>query len=255
MASKKLLVRITIFQLACRVGTHMKKLLLASGLVACALLSGCAPVLIGTAAVTTTAVLADRRNVGNVANDNVIETKAALLLTQANFSSSHITTTAFEGRVLLSGEIGTEEEKEKATEIVSSISGVSVVYNELQVGESASLGTRMSDSVTASKVRASLVDTKGITLTSVKVVVEQGVVYLMGTVTQKEADVIMDVASRVTGVTKVVSLLEIISTRELDRRKNREDAEAQANKIKEQQAPESRLTDSQGEPVAQSNPI
>lgn len=235
----------------------MKKIILASGLVFCGILAGCAPMLVGSAAVTTGAVLADRRTVGDQANDNVIETKAALLLAQATFTSSHITVTAFEGRVLLSGEVGTEEDKEKAGEIVSSINGVATVYNELVVGQSAAFGTRMNDSVLASKVRATILDTKGVTINSIKLVAEQGTIYLMGTVTQKEADIITNVASRVNGVQKVISLLNIISAQELERRSvgTKEKPEDKANQINERTVPPGVVTDSQGEPVAQSSPI
>lgn len=181
-------------------------------------LSGCAPILIGQAAYTTSSVLLDRRSAGAVANDGLIETKATLHLSQSNFSSSHITATSYEGNVLLSGEIGKNEEKEKAEEIVKSINEVDRVYNHLVVGPNVSLSTRMSDSVTASKVRASLIDKKGISINSVKVVVDNGVCYILGVVTEEEAAKIALVASRVEGVKKVVKLFTIITPEELKRR-------------------------------------
>ena len=105
----------------------MKKLLVLTCLTSSLVLSACAPVLIGSAAVGGTAVAVDRRSVGDVTNDGVIETKASVQLAQANFSSSHITVTAYEGRVLLTGEVGSEDDKEKAGEIVKSINGVTSV--------------------------------------------------------------------------------------------------------------------------------
>lgn len=95
--------------------------------------TACAPVLIGSAAVTGVSVAADRRSAGAVANDGVIEAKSAMHLSQTNFASSHITTTSYEGNVLLSGEIDSEASKQKATEIVKSINEVNKVYNELAV--------------------------------------------------------------------------------------------------------------------------
>ena len=76
-----------------------------------------------------------------------------------------------------------------------------------------------SDSLTASKVRAALLDNKDVTLTSLKVTVDRGIAYLMGTVTQREADIITAVAAKVPGVVKVVTLMEIITPEELERRK------------------------------------
>ena len=180
--------------------------------------TACAPVLIGSAAVTGVSVAADRRSAGAVANDGVIEAKSAMHLSQTNFASSHITTTSYEGNVLLSGEIDSEASKQKATEIVKSINEVNKVYNELAVQANSSLTTRMNDSITASKVRAALLDNKQVTLTSIKVVVDRGICYLLGTVTQTEAEIISKIASRVPGVVQVVRLFTIITPEELEKR-------------------------------------
>ena len=181
--------------------------------------TACAPVLIGSAAVTGVSVAADRRSAGDVANDGVIEAKAAMHLSQTNFASSHITTTSYEGNVLLSGEIDSEASKQKATEIVKSVNEVNKVYNELAVQQNSSLTTRMNDSITASKVRAALLDNKQVTLTSVKVVVDRGICYLLGTVTQTESEIISKIASRVPGVVQVVRLFTIITPEELEKRR------------------------------------
>lgn len=181
--------------------------------------TACAPVLIGSAAVTGVSVAADRRSAGAVANDGVIEAKSAMHQSQTNFASSHITTTSYEGNVLLSGEIDSEASKQKATEIVKSINEVNKVYNELAVQPNSSLTTRMNDSITASKVRAALLDNKQVTLTSIKVVVDRGICYLLGTVTQTEAEIISKIASRVPGVVQVVRLFTIITPEELEKRK------------------------------------
>ncbi len=120
---------------------------------------------------------------------------------------------------MLTGEVGSEDDKEKAGEIVKSINGVTSVYNELAVMNNVPFTTRMNDSLTASKVRAALLDNKDVTLTSLKVTVDRGIAYLMGTVTQREADIITAVAAKVPGVVKVVTLMEIITPEELERRK------------------------------------
>ena len=199
---------------------NIKQLSVASLLVlSTVVVSGCAPVLIGSATVAGASVVADRRTAGAVANDGLIETKSALHLGQTQFTSSHITTTSFNGNVLLTGEIGTQEDKEKAGEIVKSIADVNTVYNELLIGDNASISSRMSDSITASKVRAALLDNKQITLTSLKVVVERGICYLIGMETREEADIIAKIASQVPGVEKVVCLFTIITPEELERRR------------------------------------
>ena len=77
----------------------------------------------------------------------------------------------------------------------------------------------MNDSITASKVRAALLDNKQVTLTSVKVVVDRGICYLLGTVTQTESEIISKIASRVPGVVQVVRLFTIITPEELEKRR------------------------------------
>ena len=202
------------------ISANMKsKFLLLSSLLLLSLITGCAPVLIGSATVTGASLAADRRNVGAVTNDGLIETKSALHLSQTNFSSSHITTTSYEGNVLLSGEIGSEEDKNKVTEIVKSVNGVNNVYNELAVMPNSSFTTRMNDSITASKIRAALLDNKQVTLTSLKVVVDRGIAYLIGSVTEQEAQIISKIASKVQSVEQVVCLFNIISPEELEKRK------------------------------------
>ncbi len=238
----------------------MKRLFLSVGLVSLTLVSGCAPLIMGAVSSTGTSVAVDRRNVGDMANDGVIESKASIQLTQANFSSDHITCTSYEGRVLLSGEIGTAEDKEKATEIVKSINGVTTVYNELAVMENVSISNRMSDSITASKVRASIIDTKGVTINAVKIVVERGICYLMGTVTKSEEEIISKVAANTKGVEKVVNLLTVISQEEREKREliDTEEDTSGANKITEKRVSDTGETGStEVEPAAdtETNPI
>ena len=120
---------------------------------------------------------------------------------------------------MLTGEVGSEDDKEKAGEIVKSINGVTTVFNELAVMNNVPFTTRMNDSLTASKVRAALLDNKDVTLTSLKVTVDRGIAYLMGTVTKQEADIITAITAKVPGVVKVVTLMEIISPEELAKRK------------------------------------
>ncbi len=112
----------------------MKKLLVLTCLTSSLVLSACAPVLIGSAAVGGTAVAVDRRSVGDVTNDGVIETKASVQLARGKFLfQSYYGYGLRRKRVLLTGEVGSEDDKEKAGEIVKSINGVTSVYNELAV--------------------------------------------------------------------------------------------------------------------------
>ena len=106
----------------------------------------------------------------------------------------------------------------KAQQIAQNSLEVSSVVNELMVGEVTSVGQRMSDSTLATKVRTQLVGTSGVSLNQMKVVVDRGIVYLMGLVTQEEANKAADVASRVSDVKSVVKVFEILTPQEVQER-------------------------------------
>ena len=89
--------------------------------------------------------------------------------------------------------------------------------NELAVMGSSTLTQRSSDSLVTGKVKASLVDTKELSANAFKVTTERGTTYLMGRVTAREAKMATDVISSISGVQKVVRILEIISEDELAR--------------------------------------
>ena len=95
--------------------------------------------------------------------------------------------------------------------VVRAVDGVLYVSNELEVGFSSSYTSRSSDALITSKVKLSLADAKDISANSFKVVTEKGAVYLMGRVTQREGAQAADIARGVSGVTKVVKVLEYIS--------------------------------------------
>ena len=95
---------------------------------------------------------------------------------------------------------------------------VSSVVNELMVGPVSSVAQRMSDSTLAGKVRTQLITTSGVSLNQMKVTVDRGIVYLMGLVTQEEAQKAADIASRVPGTKSVVTAFEVLSTQEVQER-------------------------------------
>ena len=95
------------------------------------------------------------------------------------------------------------------------VENVRGVYNELVVGIASPLSDRSRDTLISGKVKASLVDARDLISNSFKVVTERQVVYLMGRVTQREANRATEIARGVDGVQKVVRLFEIISEEEL----------------------------------------
>ena len=183
------------------------------------LVSGCiAPLVIGGAAVTTTTVMTDRRTTGTIVSDEVVEKRIAYDVSQALKNKPyHINVTAYEGRVLLSGEATSLEDRRKAEEIAVKSLDVQGVINEIAVMDPSSVSTR-SDTVLATKVRTSIIGNSTISLNQMKVAVERGIVYLMGVVTREEAQTAAQTAAKVSGVQKVVTCFSIATREEIDHR-------------------------------------
>lgn len=188
--------------------------LLASTLVAS--LSACAPVVLGGVALGGI-VAADRRTTGAQVEDESIEIRAVNLLHGQYGDRAHVNITSYNRQVLLTGEVPTAADRQRAQELIGSLENVRAVVNELAAMPPSTLAQRSNDTFITGKVRASLVDAKDLTANSFKVVTERSVVYLLGRVTPREAQRATSLASGVTGVTKVVRVFEPLTEEELAR--------------------------------------
>ena len=167
----------------------MKKPILALALLTgVLLLQGCAAVVVGGAAGTAKAS-GDRRTLGAQWDDQTIELKAANLLADNKplSAASKISVYSNNGRVLLVGQTPSDAYKQEAGRIVSRIEGVRHVYNELRLGKPVSIGVRSNDTWITSKVRADMLGTKNFDSAKVKVVTENGIVYLLGLLTKQDS--------------------------------------------------------------------
>lgn len=183
------------------------------------LLSGCAPILVGGAAITSATVMTDRRSTGSIVNDEVLEKRVAYEIQQAiGYERHHISVTSYDGKVLLSGEVASEQEKMVAQSVASQSVDVASVLNELAVMDPSSVPTRISDSMLATKVRSTIIATKQISLNQMKVTVERGIVYLMGIVTAVEADTASRTAAEISGVQQVVACFSVESEEQVRQR-------------------------------------
>ena len=181
------------------------------------LLSACVPLIVGGAAVGGALVATDRRTSGAQLEDEGIELRSIGRINENLGSRVHVNVTSYNRQVLLTGEVPSASDKQLVEQIVSRVENVRSVANELAVLGASSLTQRSSDALITGKVKAAMVDTKDLFANAFKVVTERGVVYLMGRVTQREADRATDIARSTGGVQKVVRLLEIISEEELQR--------------------------------------
>ena len=184
-----------------------RKILLAA-IFACAL-PGCAGILIGGAA-TTASVATDARTAGTMLDDETIELKAAKYLTDNKelFDQTHVNFTSYNNIVLVTGEAPTQALRDQVIKMVQGIQKVRKVYDEITLSAPSSMVSRSSDTLITGKVKTQLFSIKDFPASKIKVVTEKGVVYLLGLVSQKDADTATDVARKVGGVQRVVKLFE-----------------------------------------------
>lgn len=132
------------------------------------------------------------------------------IVTNSQFRESRILVTSFNRVVLLAGQTPTASLRVLAEKIARNTSGVQRIYNEITVGYPIPLAQRTKDSWITSQVRSSMLARSGLESGSIRIVTEDGVVYLMGIVTDQQAALAVDVARRVNGVRKVVKVFQYI---------------------------------------------
>ncbi len=174
------------------------------------LLAGCAPVLVAGAVGGSALVAADRRSAGAQLDDESIELKIANNIGAGFGDQVHANVTSYNGAVLLTGEVPTQDAMNSIVEIARRTPKVRNVDNELLVGPVASIGSRTNDSYITAKVKSRFVEANKFAANHVKVVTERQIVYLMGLVRHAEADAATQIAATTSGVTRVVKLFQYI---------------------------------------------
>jgi osmotically-inducible protein OsmY len=188
---------------------------LAAGTLVVAGLSACVPLVVGGAAVGTGMVSTDRRSTGAQVDDQAIELRGAARIRDIANDQMYVSITSFNRQVLLTGTVGSEADKRRAEEVVSKVDNVRSVVNALVVGPALSFQQHSNDTYISGKVKVSMLDAKDIFANSFKIVTSDSVVYLMGLATRRETERASDIARGVSGVTKVVRVVEIISEADL----------------------------------------
>ena len=160
-------------------------------------------------------VVTDRRTSGTQLEDEGIELRSANRIREMVGDRVHVNVTSYNRQVLLTGEVPNDRDRQYLAKLVSEVDNVRSVVNELAVMPASSLGDRSTDALITGKIKASMLDSKDIFASAYKVVTERGNVYLMGRVTQREANRATDIARTVGGVKKVVRVFEVITEDEL----------------------------------------
>ena len=182
-----------------------------------ATLGACAPLVVGGAAVGSALVAVDRRSSGAQLDDQAIELRAANRIREQLGERANVYVTSYNRQVLLTGEAASEAVKAQVQTIVAGVDNVRTIVNELGVINSPGLSQRSTDTLLTGRVKAAFVDARNLDPTAVKVVTTRNVVYLLGRVTQREADRATEVTRNMSGVQRVVRVFEIITEEELAR--------------------------------------
>ena len=157
-------------------------------------------------------------NFGSISvKDEGIELKASARIRGNLGDRVHVNVTSYNRQVLLTGEVPSAQDKQLVEQVAAQTENVRNVVNELAVLGGSTLTQRSSDTVVTGRVKAALLDAKDLYSNAFKIVTERGVTYVMGRVTQREANRATDIITSTQGVQKVVRVLEIISEEELAR--------------------------------------
>lgn len=175
------------------------------------LLQGCAPLLVGGAATTAVVAYNDRRTSGAIVEDEGIEWRARRSLRDRFGNAANISVTSYNRTVLLTGQVPYDNMRGEAEQIAAQVENVQGIVNEIQVSGLSTLSERSNDAMLTSMVKARLVDSNNVGANHVKVTTEMATVYLMGIVTQAEAESATEVARTTRGVQKVVRVFEIVT--------------------------------------------
>jgi osmotically-inducible protein OsmY len=174
------------------------------------LVQACIPLMVGAGVGAGVMMAEDRRTSGTILEDETIEIKSSNRITEKYGEQVHVSVTSFNRFVLLTGQVPTEETKQDLSVLVLEVPNVRNVQNELTVGGNSSTTSRASDALLSSRVKARLAQNKDVGANHVKVVSENGSVFLMGLVTRAEGDSASKTAATTSGVQKVVKVFEYL---------------------------------------------
>ncbi len=182
-------------------------------LVATSFLSACGVLAVGGVAAGAS-VMADRRTPAVQVMDKGIQLEVGNALDKRFGDSAHINVTSFNQKVLLTGEVKNSDIKEQAETYAKANKNTRSIFNELVIGPNSTYSARANDSYLESKVKTQMIFTEQLPSNSMDIVAEGSSIYLMGILTQHEAEIAKKVASNINGVKDVYAYFDIISDAE-----------------------------------------
>ncbi len=171
-------------------------------------LTGCVPVVVAGAGAGV-AVAADRRTSATYMSDEEIELRASNRInTVFPADNVHVSCNSYNRTLLLTGEVPDAATRDRIEQLVREVPDVASVHDAIEIGPPTTLSQRSDDLYLAAKIHTRFINAKTIPDGTIKVIVDRGVVYLMGFVTHQEGDQAAYVASVTDGVKSVVKLFE-----------------------------------------------
>ena len=173
-------------------------------------LQSCIPLLVGAGVGTGFMMAEDRRTSATMLEDQTIEIKAKNRLSEKHGEQVNISVISFNRYVLLTGQAPTDEIKQDVSVLVLEVPNVRNVQNEIVVGGVSSTISHASDALLTSQVKGRLSQNKDVGASHVKVISENGTVFLMGLVTRAEAEAASQTAATTSGAQRVVKVFEYL---------------------------------------------
>ena len=174
-------------------------------------LSACAPLVMGGAFFGTVNVATDRRTAETQLVDEAIELRVFNRLITSTNNKGRVSAVSYGRRVLLLGEVPTAEDKVMAERVAASVDNVQRVISELRVMPNASASQRAEDALITKRIQTTLIGAKDLVSSAFKITTNQSTVYILGVVTQREADRAIAIARTTPGVKQVVNMVDLIS--------------------------------------------
>ena len=188
----------------------MKKITIFTALLIACLLQGCVAGAFVAGGAAGTSVGRDKRSIATIADDQNITYQAERQI-EADpglHTDAHVVAVSYNGVVLLAGQAPTQEMRDKAVQMVQALPKVRRIFDEITVGKSTSAVRRSQDALITGNIKTRMVATTNLEASRIKVVTEDGIVYLMGLTTRRQADIAAIVARNSSGVQQVVKLIE-----------------------------------------------
>ncbi|WP_293268630.1 BON domain-containing protein [Neptunomonas sp.] len=155
------------------------------------------------------------RTFGAYIEDEVIENKTLVNINKGSdtVKNAHISATSYNGILLLTGQVPHENAKQETEQISMQTRKVRKVHNELEISGPTSSIVRANDAYLTSRIKLQLLTNESAEGTRIKVVTENSSTYLMGLVTEQEAEAAVNIIRTIPGVQRIVKVFEYIPNR------------------------------------------